>query len=368
MRTQTYSFATLLSIILLMIGCIDPVTPEFDYEENIIFINAFALTEEGLSSVDIQRSGFFFGIYGTEFVTDASVKFINVDTQEEVILSEIENLYVPPEDFKVAVGETWQLEISLADGRQYESTPERVQAGVPVDNIEAVYSDEIVFLPSQNSFVPGHRVDIDFTDPAGESNFYYWQYRTFETLEICQSCERGRFRNGECVRDNGFLARNYDYLCEVDCWKVRYSSNFQILEDRLIDGRAITNRTIAYVPFFQRQDILIEIQQLALTKSSFEYFNVLNDVVNESSGLNAPPPAALFGNLTNVNDPSTAVLGQFTATSSSTISLFIDRSDITVSPIDPTPNFTLEDPVTGIIFVPCEEGRERTAMQPKGWQ
>lgn len=366
MPIRTISCLVLIAA-LLVAGCIDPVEPEFDYEEDIIFINAFALTEVGQSSVDIRRSGFFFGIYGTEFVSDAEVKLLNTETGMEIVFEEIKELYIAPIDFKVEVGEKWKLEIALADGRRFESTKEEVQAGVAIENIKAVYSDEVVFLQTEESFVPGHRVTIDFTDPAGESNYYYWQYKTYETLEVCQGCERGRYRNGRCERINSFLARDYDYLCETDCWRIRYGDAFQILGDRLIDGKTITDRAIAYVPFFQRQNVLVEIQQLALTPSSFEYFNILNDVINESSGLNAPPPAALIGNLVNVNNPDEAVLGQFTATSSSTLTLFIDRSDITVSPIEPSPTFTLEDPLTGIIYVPCEEGRFRTAIKPRGW-
>ncbi|MEM8525431.1 MAG: DUF4249 domain-containing protein [Bacteroidota bacterium] len=368
---EFYQTAKVISALLILAAsCITPVEPEFKFRDNIIFIDGYALTEEGKSSISIQRSVLLNERFYTEAVDGAKVLLINTMTSEEITCSiSSDGLYLPPNDFKVEPEESWKLYIELADGRRFESTPEVVSEGVTIDNIEATYSDEITFLEEENKFVPGHSVSIDWTDPVKEENFYLWKYKTYEPLIVCKTCERGRFRNGECIQESNFRFRNFDYLCGVPCWLIRYNESFQIFDDELVDGESIS-RPVAIVPFYRNQDILIEIQQLSLNKESYQYFDIINDILVENSGLNAPPPAALAGNIVNADDPSEVVLGQFTATTSSTLTLYIDRSEITVPAINPETLPALEDTTNPdhIIIAPCEEGRERTSVKPAGWK
>jgi len=370
MKELYQSAKSIFVLLILATSCITPVEPEFKFRDNIIFVDAYALTEAGKSSVSIQQSILINERFYTESVADAKVLLINTVNKEEITCVETsDGLYLPPNDFKVKQGESWRLYIELADGRRFESTPETVNIGVEIDNIEAAYSDEITFLEEENKFVPGHSVSIDWTDPAEQENYYLWKYKTYEPVTICKTCERGRFRNGDCVSENQFRFRHFDYLCEVPCWLISYNESFQILEDDLLDGQSI-KRPIAIIPYYRKKDILVEIQQLSLTKSSYEYFNVINDILVENSGLNAPPPAALAGNLINIDDPTESVLGQFTATTSSTLTLFIDRSTLDAAPINAEPLPALEDTTNPdhIIIAPCQEGKDRTSIKPAGWK
>lgn len=370
MKEFYYRNKLIFTLLILAAGCITPVEPEFKFKDGIIFVDAYALTEEGKSSISVQRSVLLNERFYTEAVSGATVLLINTVTNEEVVCTiSSDGLYLPPNNFKVNQEESWKLYIELADGRRFESTPEVVNKGVEIDNIKATYSKEVTFLEEENGFVPGHSISIDWTDPAGTENFYLWKYKTYEPIVVCLTCERGQFRNGECTRDNNFRFRNFDYLCEVPCWFIRFSESFQIYDDGLVDGESI-ERPVAIVPFYRKQDILVEIQQLSLTKESYEYFEIINDILVENSGLNAPPPAALAGNLVNIDDPSEVVLGQFTATTSSTLTLFIDRSTITDTPINPETLPALEDTANPdhILIAPCEEGKQRTSIKPAGWK
>ncbi|MEM6697610.1 MAG: DUF4249 family protein, partial [Bacteroidota bacterium] len=232
MKELYHKHKLIFALILLASSCITPVEPEFKFRDNIIFVDAYALTEAGQSSVSIQRSLLLNDRFFTESVDDAKVLLINTMTNEEITCSiSSDGLYLPPKEFKVETGESWKLYIELADGRRFESTPEVVNEGVDIDNIEATFSEEVTFLESESKFVPGHRVSINWVDPAGKKNFYLWKYKTYENLRVCRTCERGRYRNEMCIEEPQFRFRNFDYLCEVPCWLIRYGETFQIFDD-----------------------------------------------------------------------------------------------------------------------------------------
>ena len=117
--------------------------------------------------------------------------------------------------------------------------------------------------------------------------------------------------------------------------------------------------------------MVIEVEQLILTPSAQEYYKVLKDLVDDNSGLNAPPPAALVGNMTSA-DSEEFVFGRFTAAASTSSSIFVNRKGIEEEALtslgltnyeefgDPVPS-----PITGTAA--CNESKYRTAIPPPGW-
>lgn len=360
----------------LFYGCIDPVEPKFEFAEGLIFIDGFASTAPGASFVTISESLVEFGVYAVNSVEGASVNFENVDTGEIVQLIESMGAYQPSIDFVAAPGERWKLSIQLADGKRIESTSEPILNAVPITGLDVNYDPELVFREANGGeLVPGHSVTVNFTDPPEEGNYYYWNYRTFENLIFCKKCIEGIFRNGECQpadipgRGNAY----FDYTCEVDCWKIRFPESVAIFNDQFSNGKTITKLPIGDLLLHNKENMVVEVQQFALTPAAYDYYKVLKDIVDNSSGLNAPPPAALVGNLSNLDDDEEYIFGRFTAAATSIASVFIDRSGIKESPIDETqpivtePSFPSPYPPPSTYTAPCEESKFRTAFVPKGW-
>ena len=110
-----------------------------------------------------------------------------------------------------------------------------------------------------------------------------------------------------------------------------------------------------------------------MTPDAFDYYKVLKDLVDNNSGFNAPPPAALIGNIYNPNDPDDFVFGRFTAAATSSTDIFIERGNIpensleTQMPLSIEPTFMSPYPPPATIEAPCNEGRFRTAIQPEAW-
>lgn len=358
-------------------SCIDPVKPEFEFKEGLVFVESIASTVTKASFVTINRSTLEFGVYAVNFVDGASVNFENTTTGEIINLTETRNSYIPPDDFVVRPSEQWKVNILLANGKKIESTPETVLQPVPISNIKVRYDPELVFRDNLGGkFIPGHEVSIDFEDPAGQENYYYWTYRTYENLDFCEKCFEGIWRDGACQPEDipGRGPRYFDYACDIDCWRIRFPETVAIFDDRFSDGKVISGLPVGDLLLYTKENMVVEVQQFSLTPAAYDYFKVLKDVVDNNSGLNAPPPAALVGNLYNPDDSDDFVFGRFTAAATSTASLFINRKLIEEPPLDfrdPVvfePQIASPYPPPATVLVPCSENRTRTAVRPEKWE
>jgi hypothetical protein len=363
-------------VFIPMVGCVDPVTPEFQIEEGLVFIEGFASTSPRASFVTISESAIEFGVKVVNFIGGASVSFENVDSGRTVLLTEVRDTYLAPPDFVVVPGETWKLSIVLANGNRYESTPETILAPVPINEISVRYDTELEFREIYGGkFVPGHAVSISFDDPPADTNNYYWSYRSFENLDYCEKCYEGVFRNGECIPADipGPGLRYFDYICETDCWRIRFPESVSVFNDQFSNGNTVSNLEVGNLLLYTKENMVVEVQQFSLSPAAYDYYKVLKDIVDNSGGLNAPPPAALIGNLSNPENSDEFVLGRFTAASSSVASIYIERESIQEPPLETREPIVLE-PLVGSPYpppatntAPCSETRFRTANEPNGW-
>lgn len=370
--TKTLKDKILISLFFsfLLIGCVDPVEPEFDFQEGLIYVEGFVSTSVGSSFVSVYESVIEFGMYRNVFLEGASVSFRNTETDVLVHLIEQEGVYVAPVEFVATVGESWELYITLTDGRQLQSLSEKISEPVAISNINTAYDTELFFSEGDKEFIPGHSVSVSFDDPIDEANYYYWRFRSYEPITDCAICYGGLLRNGICEPTIGG-PQYFTYGCEIGCFRIRYDKSVQIFADDFVNGTSITNLHVANVPLDTKKDILVEIQQFSLSPSAHKYFKALKDILDNNGGFNAPPPAALIGNMFNSNDSEDYVLGRFTAAASSVETIFIDRSEIVERQLEEIilgnsePYGEVPDPQT--VTAPCNETRFRTGITPQGW-
>ena len=214
--SKIFSFViTLFFLIAIYQSCIERIDAEFDLESDIIFIDAYALTESGISSVSISKSTFENENFKVVNVPNAVVNIENINTGEMIeFLEDDSGTYVCPSNFAASVGEVWKLHVEFEDGKRVESKHQTVQPPVPLGDVQAEYSPEIEFNIEVGRLIPGHRLSIDWQDPEGEENYYLWKYRTFEPLIVCKTCLASVLRNGECVSlASPFGPPYYDYPC-----------------------------------------------------------------------------------------------------------------------------------------------------------
>ncbi|WP_273565631.1 DUF4249 family protein [Maribacter halichondriae] len=246
----------LLFTALILISCSDPVTLEFELKEGLVFIEGIASTSEGASFVIINTSVNEFEFNTIQFEKGATVSFVNTDTGENITLTEQEEAYVPPPDFKAAVGEHWELAITFADGTQYKSSPETILEPVPISNVIATYDPQLRFNEGTDKFEPGHAISITYDDPPNEENYYYWTFRSFENIFVCEICLDGILRNGACTLTTVPRPPKPDYFtynCETECWQIRFPDTITIFDDEFSDGKTTTDLKIADIPLYTKR-------------------------------------------------------------------------------------------------------------------
>jgi hypothetical protein len=361
--------ALLLAFIALLNGCVEAVPPAFDFQDNLIIIDALASTVPGTSYATVQQTSYEFGLYRSKAISGCSIKLINADTQEEEVLFESDESYVVDPNFKVDPLSRWLIEIRLPDGETYRSSIEATPEQVPIKAINERFNPEMIFDEGSESYTSGHEIRIDFDDPSDQRNYFFYQYRAYEQEIYCKLCEYGVYRDGECLSqiDNPALTKDYyTYLCDVPCWKISYNNDINIFSDEFANGKPISNLLVAKVPFTSKQDILVEVLQLNVSQDAYKHFRTLKDLVDNNSGFNAPLPAALIGNFTNLTNPDRIALGRFTAAAAVNQNIFIRRS-LRSEPL--SGDFKLHQPeILGdpvpqpLTYVaPCVEGLYRTS-------
>ncbi|ASV29302.1 DUF4249 domain-containing protein [Maribacter cobaltidurans] len=372
MRPKQNAKARILLLLsfLSLLGCTNPLSPEYQFVEGIIYIDGFVGTTEGSSYVNITESDVAL-YYRNIFVSGANVSFVNEVTGEKIALFEEDFKYVPEDiNFKGAVGEKWYLEATLPNGKTYVSDVETINPSVPIKDLSFKYEDRLEFIEDYDAYVPGHKVLISFDDPENQDNFYYWRYKTYDRPSFCKICYRGRFRNENCIPDEN--VEYYTYLCETDdCWQIDYGSKIYIFSDKLSNGTSTSSLPVADILLTRKTKVLVEIEQFSLTLKAYEYYRAIKDLVDNNGGFNAPLPAALIGNIRNPGDPDEYVLGRFTAASAFTKSIMIDRTTVEESaienPIMPRPEPPPSSPGPSYLYAPCIESRYKTPIEPEGW-
>jgi len=369
------TFIRLLLLGVLMHSCIDPVPPEFDYEDGLVIIDAIASTVPGTTYATVKKTVLEFGIYKTEFMEGCKVSLKNSVTNEEISLIEGKESYLVSADFRVDEGTEWELKVTTPAGKTYKSLTEVVPKVVSIDAISDAYNKEMSFDESIGKFIPGHEIRIDFQEPVEETNFYYFQYRAYEKEIYCAVCNNGVLRFGECVSqiDNPLAKEYYTYLCDQTCWKISFNQEITLFDDAFTNGKNISNLLVGKIPLYTKQDVLVEILQLNITEEAHKYYKTIKDIVDNNSGFNAPLPSALIGNFYNPEDSEDPVLGRFTAAAGSSKSIFVKRGDIPQMTVGafrvPQPEL-LGDPLPNPITyeTPCLEGRNQTKIKPLTWE
>lgn len=366
------------AVCLLIVACVEPYNLNFGSQKEILFIEADINNYDQAQFISLKKN----------IPEPNNIVYIPIENAKVQLFegkdaiydcSHTENgRYVLPTGFQTKPGKPYQLKISI-EGKKYESTIEIAKEVSPIEKIYSQYVPAGIDYLSRK--LDGHRIFIDTKDPSTEGNYYFWQWKLYEKQNYCVSCNGGKYYTapaplGRCVEDANLKRRDvtYDYMCSSDCWDILYNDDVNIMSDIYSNGSTIKGRLVANIPFFQYRNALIEVQQYAISKSAFDYFNILVNQTQRNGTLADTPPAGLIGNIKNVADKTEAVGGIFMVSSKTTKVFVIERNGM----VDGVKAFGLlkgrianPEPssmdITRPPFAPCTEGKERTAIQPIGW-
>ncbi|MEM1134392.1 MAG: DUF4249 domain-containing protein [Bacteroidota bacterium] len=161
---------------------------------------------------------------------------------------------------------------------------------VDVPSIDSVYQ----IFEAENTFEDGGlKLAIDFTDPEGQSNFYFWE-----------------------------LYVNNENILRVDSG----NSNNVVASDDLFNGQTIRG----YFPNEERvfepgEEVMVK--QIGLSEAAFDFYFQIFEQTGQTGSFIDVPPSKINGNIVNLTDNENYALGYFSASQTDT-KLYVIQDDV----------------------------------------
>jgi Domain of unknown function (DUF4249) len=377
------SAASIFSYLVLFsfLGCVTAFEADFILKADIMTVEGLVTDQEG-TTIYLNMSYSFDRSIKTLPIKNCKVEILAGNGTKVSLTESAPGVYVTPTGFKGVAGQTYQLFFTTADGKSYQSTVEQMTASPDIKKAYSKFNEKgLLDNTGQKILASTFDVFVDLQDPADQKNYYLWQWNLYEKMDYCVSCEKSFYNPStkQCEKDPRpfIMPPNYDYRCQGNCWDIYSNTDINILSDVYSNGKIITGKRIAQVPYYSEQGALIEIQQYTLTADAYNYYALLRDQVQTNGTLTDTPPAPILGNITNKTDANEKIVGYFAASGGRKIRYWIDRKGFTGTKIQilghepkdepdspPGPPTFIARPPTAV----CEPSRTRTPNKPAGWQ
>jgi Domain of unknown function (DUF4249) len=375
MRKLCLYFCFSLSIFLITFSCVEPYDLNLKVETAILSIDGNINDESQEQFITIRKT-LPSSSFGITFIGEqkAKVEIIEDDKNTITCIESKNGIYYLPVGFKTKLGSNYILKVTLADGKIYQSTIEKMLFTPEIIKSTVVFDKKAI--PFGDFYRPGHLVYVDTKDNPEKGDNILWKYTLYEKQDVCISCDGGIYITspqpfGRCqrVEELATLGVTYDYICSGNCWEILYSKDINVISDAFSNGKEINNRLVARVPYYKNGGFLIEVFQQNVSTAAFQFLKILIDQNQNNGSLADSPPSPLIGNIKNVNDPKEAVGGFFMVGNVKSKKIWVPRLE-SIKPIgllggrdiNEEPSSPFRPPTA-----PCVKSNTRTPLKPIGW-
>lgn len=381
LRRLTRVYVGLLTA-LAAYACVREYEPPFRATVNVVVVegNLTDLPEKQFVKLSRSRADSLNGRFGTLPLAGARVELV-VNSAQVVNFRETgQGTYELPTDFRLSTNTRYRLRFQLANGTRYESAEETMPAVPAIERVYERFNPRSIPATTADvvsGFVPANEFFIDTTDPANQQNFYRWEWKAYEKQPWCRTCYQGLYvvfddQNNlveDCQRAFG-ITDNVDFACRTSCWEILRSFRLNVFADTFTNGRPLTGRRVAEVPFLHYGPCLVEIRQASLTKAAYRYFRLLEQQTQNTGTLADTPPAPLVGNVRNPADERENVAGVFTVSAVSSVNYWLDRKANPGLPVAASLFEAMNgrQPNGGSTTALCVPSETRTPFKPDGWR
>jgi len=320
----------LISIILFLstiyFACIDNIDVEIDRAEPKLVVEGLISDLVGQSFIKLSSTGNFKGFINPDFnalISGAQI-FVTVNDSQQITFCEKSIGFYQPDDSSYigSIGSTYKLFLQTANGRIYQSIDELLAPGLSVKEIIVDYRKETMIGSDQETGF--HDIFAILENPNHEDFFFRIKSRGIvevatDILPRPDTCNTTR--------------------CVEICWASRNPIERSVIvgNSQLLSGTETSIR-VASPEYDFHLDYLVKVEALSLSKSGFEYWNLLNNQLAIQGNIYDPVIPDIKGNISNINDESEIVVGYFGASSVSQKSLLFER-------FGNGPNFTFPIPI-----------------------
>lgn len=295
---------------LLLFGCIDSYTPSvISNNPNYLVVDAFYDYQEGNGKVLLTRTK---ALQDEGDFAKETGAFVYIESQdgEELYFSESDPGMYTTEGAPLNFNQTYKLVIKTTDNAIYESDYIKPKSVPAIDSVTWYGDGE------------GLSIAVTTHDPENNTRYYSWLFN--ETWEY-QSAYESLFE----LQNGTVVLRDEDIFT---CWRSTPSTSILIGSTVAYDEDAVYKQPLHYIPKgSQKLEIRysIEVEQTALDKEIFEFWDLLKNTTENVGGIFDPLPFVVKGNINRIQGNAPAI-GIFNISSVSRIRIFIDYYDLPV--------------------------------------
>jgi hypothetical protein len=285
-------------VFIIFSACLEPISfqPPPLSEQPLVVSGQFTDNPEANNEIVISRATKF-GSKASDVVEGANVTLISA--AGEVPYTEVEAGRFRQERLVAIPGQSYQIRITLSNGKEYLSKPQLMPKSQPAGTLYREWGRGYVL--QQNGVERQEPVidlfmDISINKQNLESPLLKWQI--IEAYSFPEASCGGLHQPKTCYREFAFRARV-----------------FPILNTSMIAENEIKRYQVGRKAMLRREEFegvhFISVLQQSINQETYDYWNRVNELLDQDGTVFDKPPAAISGNIFNVNDPDEIVFGVF---------------------------------------------------------
>ena len=332
-----------LMAFLLLSACVDRIYFDIPPAKSLTVIEGFISDDPGPYTVNVSN-GLVLDMDSTARnpLRQAKIKLYDDEGNVEAFTETSPGEYKTGGVIRGKVGHGYHISVETPDGKIFESESDVLS---PVGEVERIrYEFEARVIERYFGEVPADvfKIFVDSKAGTGNQNYVRWRYKGTYKVETYPQFH-SIFLQTSAYADplpcsgyiivpalgGGRLEKVGDCTCCL-CWGNIFDPVPQLSDAQLITDNQFNDVKVAEVPINSAtfyEGFLIEIEQMSLSKTAFDFFKLIRTQKESASSLFQPPSGEIRGNLKPVNS-SANVVGLFWATAVSKKSIFISRSDV----------------------------------------
>ncbi|MDO7847975.1 DUF4249 domain-containing protein [Hymenobacter sp. M29] len=294
----------------LLAGCTDSFAPDVTTSPPSLLVVDGFLNSQGVTTIKLSRAYAIASKTAAPTETRATV-YIEDEAGTRLLLTEtsVKGTYTSAAQ-TLNPARKYRLHLNTLAGKEYASDY------VPVKTTPAI---DAVTWRTDNE---GLNIYVNTHDATGNSQYYRWDY--VETWEI------NPIYRPQVEYVNGAM-RDIVVPFPTICWGTAPSTPIQIAKTTALTQDVVSDFRVRQLPttsnlLDSRYSILV--QQHALTKEEYGYWELLRKNTESIGSLFDAQPAQLTGNVRCLNSPSDAALGFIGAHSMTEKRIFIRRAEL----------------------------------------
>lgn len=291
-------------IVVTLCTCIDPYSPRLTGYASLLVVDGLITDANASYSVKLSRT-FQEQTASSTDVTNATVSVSDDLGTVSNLIYKGHGIYKTDSlSFHGTIGRTYVLHILTSEGEEYKSDPCLMQSVADIDTL--YFAKDQQLINNGNGTQDGMSIFLDTKE--GDNNQYYrWAFD-----------ETWKFKVPD-PKKYDFDVTDSTIVPHLDvkeyCWKNRKSDGVIIHAVYPGESSRIIKQPIFFIASDQSDRLLIQysmlVSQYSISKSEYNFWNDLKQINEDGGDIFAKQPFTVNGNIKNVNNPETKVLGYF---------------------------------------------------------